>query len=315
MSKTAIDVIQKTVRGNVILSAPMAGRTTNRAGGAADLMIQPADREDLAALLRFLSDREIDTLVMGSGSSMIVRDGGIRGAVLDLSQGFMGIERLPDLDDEPRIRAEAGVTIRRLVRWCVDEQISSVEPLYGIPGAVGGAVVNNTGAWGTQMSDLLIQVETIAPDGSLHEIPAHELGLGYRSSRLPEGHVILAATLRGETRPSDEIKQRIQEFHNKRRSLHPIHEPCAGMVFLNPEGRLAGEMIDNCGLKGVRVGDAEISRLHANFIVNLGHATTAHLISLVGMIQERVYVNERIKLEPKVHVVGSRASGSLRIRE
>lgn len=315
MGKSAIDDIQQRVRGRMELNAMMSERTTMRTGGAADLLIRPADRDDLAEVLRFLHEREIETMVVGNGSSLIVRDGGFRGALLQLAEGFDTLENLQDEGEAKRFRADAGVSLRRLVRWSVDAGIGGLEYLYGIPGTVGGAIANNAGAWDHEFGDYVVEIETMDRQGGLHRFTREEAGFGYRRCGLPADHVILGAVLQARSLDGEAVKKNIQDYQNLRRQLHPLHEPSAGMIFFNPPGVSAGRLIDKCGLKGVRLGDAEISRLHANFIVNLGHALATQIVSLMGMIQERVYVRYKVRLEPKVKMVGSWQKEKLRIRE
>jgi UDP-N-acetylmuramate dehydrogenase len=315
MAKSAIDIIQEIVQGQVELNVPMSERTTMRAGGMADIFIRPETRDDLAGIRRFFHTREIEMFMIGGGSSMIVRDGGIRGAIVQLSGEFEGLEVLEEEPTGPRIKVGAGTSTRSLVRRSVDMGFTGLEYLYSIPGTIGGAVMNNSGSWGYEMSKLVVGLETMDEEGEIHNLAPNRFRFGYRHIVLPEGHVVLSATLEGKPAEPGEVKEKIQKLYDRRRSMHPIHEPCAGMTFFNPEGAIAGEIIDRCGLKGVRVGDAEISRLHGNFIVNLGLAQAAHIVSLIGMIQERVYVREKIKLEPKVKMVGNWQKHKLRIQE
>jgi UDP-N-acetylmuramate dehydrogenase len=315
MAKSAIEIIQEIVQGQAELNVPMNERTTMRAGGPADIFIKPESRENLAAIRRFFDTREIELLVLGGGSSVIVRDGGIRGAVLQLGGDFDGMELLDDEPTGPRIKVGAGTSTRWLVRQSVDLGFTGLEYLYGIPGTLGGAVMNNAGSWGHEMSKMVVGLETMDSEGEVHNLTPPQFRFEYRRAILPEGHIVLSATLEGSACEPGDVKDQIQKLYDKRRSLHPLHEPCAGMTFFNPKGACAGEIIDHCGLKGVRVGDAEISRMHGNFIVNLGLAQAAHIVSLIGMIQERVYVREKIKLEPKVKMLGNWQKSKLRIQE
>ncbi len=315
MAKSAIEMIQELVEGSVELNVPMSKMTTMRTGGPADILITPAGREDLAKTLRFLHQREIETFFMGNGSSMIVKDGGIRGAVIKLDPGISKIERLDDRAGVPAIRVDAGVTLRRLVRWSVDEGISGLEYLFGIPGQVGGAFANNSGAWDLEFSDHVLEVETMDVNGEIYHLGRDHFNFEYRKTTIPEGHIILSVVVRGEEGSPTQIKDEIRRFGDRRRAIHPLHDPSAGMIFFNPKGFRAGEIIDECGLKGVRVGECEISRMHANFIVNLGAATSSQIVSLIGMIQERVYVKKKLKLETKVKILGDWQKSKLRIQE
>jgi UDP-N-acetylmuramate dehydrogenase len=266
-------------------------------------------------VVRFLTSREIDTLVIGAGSTFVIRDGGVRGAVLNLGHGFKAIEPIPDWTGAPLLKVEAGTELRSLVLWTAKNGLGGLEFLYGIPGTMGGAVVNNAAAWGNSIADCLVSVETMDAQGELHTLVRSEIKFGYSKAALPEGHIVVSATLKGQQKMPEEVEREMDEFQNRRRKVHPLNEHCAGMVFFNPDGHSAGEMVERCGLKGVQVGDAEISRVHGNFIVNLGNANARQIVSLIGMIQERVYVRYKIKLEPKVNIVGAWEKSKMRIQE
>lgn len=315
MGKTTIDALQEQVRGRVLLNAPMAQLTTIKVGGPADILVYPADRDDLACLLRILREGEVPLFVLGNGSNLVVRDAGIRGAVVSLAEGFKALERLETTDDRVLIRAEAGVTLRWLSRWSVDQGIGGLEALFGIPGTIGGAVAMNAGSWGVEISDHLVELEMMDPQGTVITAPRESLTFGYRSFELPDGHIILSAVLWGEPRDGQAVKLATQEYGIKRRAAQPLQDWSAGSIFKNPPGKSAGNLIDGCGLKGVKVGDAEVSRAHANFIVNTGMATAAQVVALIGMIQERVHVKFQIRLEPEVRIVGDWEKGKLRITE
>jgi len=315
MAKTALDLIQEAVQGRTVLNAPMRELTTLRVGGPADVLIYPADREDLCRTVAFLAERELPCFPMGNGSNLVVRDAGIRGAVLNLTEGFTELELREGADGSPVIQAGAGLALRRLVRWAVDQGISGFETLTGIPGALGGAVMMNAGAWGASIGERVLEVEAVDAAGRPHVFDRETLRFEYRSLDLPKGYIILGALLQGDRAEPEEVKARAQEFHKRRRDTQPTQEPSAGSIFKNPPGRSAGQMIEECGLKGIRVGDAEVSRIHANFIINMGAATASQVVALMGMIQERVYVKFKTKLEPEVKIVGDWEKGKLRIRE
>ncbi|GAB4261999.1 MAG: UDP-N-acetylmuramate dehydrogenase [Deferrisomatales bacterium] len=315
MAKTALDLLQERVRGRTVLNAPMDRLTTMGVGGPADVLVAPADRGDLAEALRFLAEQRIPYLVLGKGSNLIVRDAGIRGAVITLEDGFRAVERRDPTPQGPTVRAEAGVAVRRFVRWTVDQGIAGFEPLVGLPATLGGALAMNAGAWGFELGQRVIEVEVMDPQGEVHVFPRDMLRFAYRGLELPEGSVILAARLQGEAGEPALVKARAQELFQRRRDTQPTQEASSGCIFKNPPGKSAGQLIDACGLKGVRNGGAEVSRIHANFIVNTGGATARQVVALIGMVQERVYVRHRIKLEPEVRIVGEWERGKLRIQE
>lgn len=316
MARSAIDIVQELVKGRMEFNHPMSKMTTIRAGGPADLVIFPSGREDLTGLMRFFGEHDIERTFIGSGSTFVVRDGGIRGAVVCLREGLNNIGLVTDWSGSPQVKAEAGVEIGELLDWSTEKGFRGLEFLSGIPGTVGGAVVNNSGGWGREVADCLVEIETIDTEGRTHRIMVEDLALGYRSSKVPEGQVVVSATFKGTLGTPDQIEEEIRDYYTRRRAAYPLTEATAGMIFLNPEGQSpAGELIDRCGLKGVRVGEAEISKLHANFIVNFGEAKAGQIVSLIGMIQERVYVKFKLKLDTRVTIAGAWEKAKIRIQE
>lgn len=315
MSRSAIDEIREFFRGTMELNVPMQTMTTIRTGGPADLVLAPADKQDLSEALKFLNDRAIAARAIGGGSTVVVRDGGIRGAVISMGEGFRSILPAPDWSGAPQIRVEAGVTVAELTEWTVKHGFGGMEFLSGIPGTVGGAVVNNSFGWGKAVSDVFVEAEAMDSFGNLHTLKSEAMGFGDRRSNLPEGFIIVSATFKGDHREAGQVDSMSKNFLSRRRSNYPLGEECVGMVFRNAGGQPAERLIEACGLKGVRVGDAEVSRLNANFIVNLGNVEAGNVVSLIGMIQERVYVKYKLKLETALTVLGNWQKSKVRIRE
>ncbi|PLX43523.1 MAG: UDP-N-acetylenolpyruvoylglucosamine reductase [Deltaproteobacteria bacterium] len=313
----ALELLQKEISGMAELNVPMRERTTMRTGGNADILIAPVDREDLAKVVKFLAEREIGYFVLGGGSGIIVRDGGIRGAVIALKESFDSIEAV---DDEAggtmMVRAEAGVMLGALVKWAASSGISGFESLAGIPGTLGGALYKNSGGWGESIGQRVEQLEIMDSNAEIHTLLKRDFSFGYRTSNLPTGTIILSASFAGKRTKPDEVMDVTEEWLDKRMMTQPFEAASVGMVFKNPEvGLSAGELIDRCGLKGIRVGDAEVSCDHANYITNIGEATASQLIALIGMVQERVYVKHKVRLSLKVGLVGSSMGERLRIRK
>lgn len=315
MGRNVASVVREEIRGEVGRDVPMAEHTTLRVGGPADALARPEDAEDLNRLVRFLERRGIPRFVLGNGSNLVVRDGGIRGAVMALDRCSCGIELLEREAGGPLLQAGAGVALPRLVRWAAARGISGLEALAGIPGTLGGALTMNAGAWGTEIGDLVVDVEAMDPSGEIRVLRREQVSFGYRRAELPEGLILLAARLRGELGDPEEIRKAIRRYQSRRRARQPTREPSAGSVFRNPPGISAGQLIDQCGLKGVRVGDAEVSRVHANFIVNLGRATAGQVVELMERVQERVYARHRVALEPEVRVIGEWEPGKSRMSQ
>lgn len=314
MPHPATDELRALLRGRVLEDVPMAGQTTLGVGGAADLLLFPADRQDLAKLLALLRERGVPWVVVGKGSNLLVGDGGIRGAAIDLTEGLSHFEPSSG-QPNPTVRAEAGASLRKLVRWAAEQGIGGLEALCGIPGTVGGALAMNAGAWGTEIGERVVDVELLHADGRTERLPREGLRFRYRGLELPAGAVIVEALLEGEAGEPEDLQQRISELLERRRAAQPVGERTAGSVFKNPPGSSAGKLIDDCGLKGVRVGDAEVSRVHANFIVNAGMATAAQVAALMSMIQERVQLRHQIRLEPEIVAVGEWDKPKLRVQE
>lgn len=315
MSKSAIDEIRELVRGRMELNVPMQTLTTIRTGGPADLVIYPDGVDDLAAAKKFLNGKGIETCTIGSGSSVIVRDGGVRGAVLNLTDAFTAITPSPNLGGEPVLKVEAGVMISDLMAWTIQNNFGNLEFLGGIPGTIGGATANNSGGWGKFISDVLVELDAMDTFGNVVRLSNAEIGFGDRRTHIPTGFTIIAVYLKGELKSGDQVETMAHNFQSRRRSNYPYGDTAVGMIFRNAAKHAPEKLIENCGLKGIRAGQAEVSRLHGNFIVNLGEAEAGNVISLMGMIQERVFVKYKIKLEAAVTVLGSWQKAKVRIRD
>ena len=286
----------------VQLGAPMASRTTWRVGGPADRLFTP---RTLAELQEFLASGEaVEPLTwVGHGSNLLVREGGLGGTVICTRSGPKALERL----DATTVRAEAGVSSARVARFCAEAGLAGAEFLAGIPGAIGGALAMNAGAYGYELADILIAAELIDRRGGIRVADPAELELGYRHARLPEGEWFAAARL-GLT-PDDPaaVRERTRELLRRREASQPVNLANAGSVFRNPPGDHAARLIETAGLKGRRIGGAEVSEHHANFIVNRGQATAGDIEALIREVQERVEAAQGVRLEPEVRIMGREA--------
>lgn len=288
--------------GRVLRDEPMSKHTTWRVGGPADAWFSPRDVEDLSAFLRSLP-AAVPVTWVGLGSNLLVRDGGIRGVVISVH----GILNALDRVGEDQVRAEAGVACARLGRQCAKWKLGPADFFAGIPGTVGGALAMNAGAWGAETWPYVVETETIDRTGSRHRRPASEYRYGYRSVTPPvPGEWFLAATFRFEQRPdagTDSIKRLLEERHAKQ----PIGEPSCGSVFTNPPGGHAADLIERAGLKGHRIGDAQVSMKHANFILNTGAARATDIEALIAHVRATVERVHGVRLVPEVRVVGEAA--------
>ena len=286
----------------VLRDEPMSRHTSWRVGGPADLWFTPKDVADLSAFLRSLPSAVPVTWV-GLGSNLLVRDGGIRGAVISVHGILNALVRVSDL----MVRAEAGVACARLGRQCAKWLLGPADFFAGIPGTVGGALAMNAGAWGGETWPHVAEVETIDRGGELHKRAAADYRYGYRSVTPPvPGEWFLAATFRFESRP-DASTDSIKRLLEKRHASQPIGAPSCGSVFTNPPGKHAAALIESAGLKGHRIGGAAVSEKHANFIINEGQATAADLEALVRHVQETVQRVHGVRLAPEVRMIGEAA--------
>ena len=288
--------------GRVLRDEPMSRHTSWHVGGPADLWFTPRDVEDLSAFLRALP-AGVPVTWVGLGSNLLVRDGGIRGAVISVHGVLNGLERV----GSDCVRAETGVACARLGRQCAKWQLGPADFFAGIPGTVGGALAMNAGAWGGETWPHVVETETIDRAGSRHRRQAAEYRYGYRSVTPPvAGEWFLAATFRFEPRP-DASTDSIKRLLEKRHATQPIGAWSCGSVFTNPPGGHAAKLIDSAGLKGHRIGGAVVSDKHANFILNEGAATAADLEALVGHVQATVERVHGVRLVPEVRIVGEAA--------
>jgi len=299
----ALDDIRRTFRGRIALHEPLANYTTFRIGGPADIYLEPVDRDDALALIRFLKEGKIPFFLMGNGSNILIADEGVHGAVVNLEAGF-GYLRL---EQDGSIVAGAGVRLAKFVDFCISNGRGGAEMLAGIPGTLGGAVIMNAGAYGGEISDHMLWVELIHGD-RLVRLPKDEAGFGYRTSSLA-GDVILEAGFQFPAGDVEEMKKIRRETMLKRNTAQPVQWPNAGSIFKNPPGTFAARLIQDCGLKGRRCGGAEISELHANFIVNRDHASATDVLELIRIAREEVHDRFGIELELEIKIVGG--SGGL----
>jgi UDP-N-acetylmuramate dehydrogenase len=282
----------------VLRNEPMSRHTSWHVGGPADLFFTPHDLADLTVFLRSL-EPATPVLWIGLGSNLLVRDGGIRGAVIDTHGVFDELERVSDND----VWCGSGVACAKLAKQCVKWGLGPAEFFAGIPGTLGGALAMNAGAFGGETWNHVISVATLDRAGVRRERPAADYAVSYRHVEGPAQEWFLAARLRFEMRPevsNDDIRLLLA----RRKATQPIGEWSCGSVFTNPPGDHAARLIDMCGLKGFRIGGARVSEMHANFIVNDGTATAADIEQLIAHLKRIVKERHGVELRPEVRVVG-----------
>jgi UDP-N-acetylmuramate dehydrogenase len=290
--------IAQAVRGELLRDEPLARHTSLKVGGPADLFVIPADRDDLQTLIDKLLIAQIPYLVVGGGYNLLARDGGFRGVVISLRS----LNRLEELSGS-RVVSEAGATNGSLVRFAEERSLTGLEFLIGIPGTVGGALAVNAGAHGEAVLDRVESLTTLR-DGRVLVTGQEKLSFGYRHLALGPGEIVLAATFHVAPGSTTAIEERIEGFLAYRRTAQRVGYPNAGSFFKNPPGKQAWQLIDAAGLRGFRVGGAQVAEAHANFLVNRGGATARDFIELAGLIRAKVKEVSGIALEEEVRIVG-----------
>ena len=293
-----IDDIQKFFHGKVLLSEPLKKYTSLQIGGPVDYYFEPVDKEDGMNIIGYLQKQDVPFVAIGKGSNLLVSDEGFHGAVVNMESSLKSIYA-----EGPRIIAEAGVTLIRFVDFCIKHSLKGVEMLAGIPGTIGGAVIMNAGAYGSEISNYLIDAEIIRK-GSIVVLKKDEIGFSYRHVSLQSDDVVLSASFQLPTGNSSELMKIRNDLILQRNKKHPVNLPNCGSVFKNPTGTPAAKFIEEAGMKGTKSGNAQISEKHANFIVNLGGASSGDVIDLI--IEARKTVQEKfgIKLELEVKILG-----------
>lgn len=283
----------------VRLREPMAKRTTLRVGGCADLLVEPGSEADLARLLVEAKRFGVPWRVLGRGSNLLVRDGGVRGLVIALNRPAFAVVEARS----PLLRCGAGVRLNAVSAEARRLGLAGLEFLAGIPGSVGGALRMNAGAWNAMTFERLEVVRSMAPDGTVVEQPASAVPAAYRRCEYFREHIALGAVFRGEPRTSQEVEARMDELNRRRWATQPA-APSAGCIFKNPSAIPAGRLVDELGLKGARVGGAVVSEVHGNFIVNDGEATADDVLRLIEIIRRRAREERGVELETEVEIIG-----------
>lgn len=291
------------VRGRISRDAPLGGLTWFRVGGPAEVLFRPADADDLAQFLGTLP-ADVPVTVIGVGSNLLVRDGGIPGVVIRLSGPFARITL-----DGATVHAGAGALDLTVAMTAQDAGIAGLEFLSGVPGTIGGALRMNAGAFGGEIKDVLVSAETVDRQGLRHNFALADLGLSYRHCDLPDDHIFIAATLRGRMGERDVIAQRMAQIRQAREDSQPTRTRTGGSTFANPPQELSGgakawELIDRAGCRGLTLGGAQVSEKHCNFLINTGSATAADIEALGEEVRRRVLETSGVELRWEIRRIG-----------
>jgi UDP-N-acetylmuramate dehydrogenase len=287
------------VRGRLTPDAPLAPLVWFKSGGRAEWLFEPADVEDMTSFLEEL-DPHVPVMALGLGSNLIVRDGGVPGVVVRLGKPFAKIERL----DETTLRCGGGASGILVSSTARDAGIAGLEFLRGIPGTVGGFVRMNGGAYGREVSDVLVSARLVLRSGEVVEWPLEKLGYTYRHSEVPEGAIIVEAVFRGTPGDPEAIGAEMDAIARAREESQPLRSRTGGSTFKNPPGHKAWALVDAAGCRGLKIGDAQVSEKHCNFLLNLGSASSADIEALGEEVRLRVEAKTHITLEWEIQRVG-----------
>ena len=284
----------------VLLEEPMKLHTTFRIGGPAEVFVMPGNLEEVQRILEICRTEDLPYFILGNGSNLLVSDRGYRGVVIQLDRNFGEVKV-----EGTEIHASAGALLSTIAVAARRASLTGFEFAGGIPGTLGGAVVMNAGAYGGEMKDVLRKVMVMDQNGKVFEIPAEELQMGYRTSIIKTaGYIVLGAVLSLKEGNLEEIKMLTRKLSEQRTSKQPLEYPSAGSTFKRPEGYFAGKLIMDSGLRGYRVGGAQVSEKHCGFVINTGDATAEDVCGLMKHVTETVYAKFGVTLEPEVKFLG-----------
>ena len=300
LNQKTLSRLKTEIAGQVRLDEPMSAHTSFHIGGPADALVIPADTVDIRKILRIAQEEQIPLAVVGNGSNLLVRDKGIRGIVLKLGNALKRWKQKGGT-----FIFESGVSLAQCCRIIAEAGYSGMEFAVGIPGSLGGAVFMNAGAYDGEMKNCVASVQVMTRSGEIKTLDRDDLQFSYRHSALQgSDDIVLEVTLQVQEGDKAAIQAKMDDFSQRRISKQPLDIPSAGSTFKRPEGRFVGQMVEQSGLKGFRIGGAEVSVKHAGFIVNADHATAADVLQLIEFIQRKILENYNVALVPEVLVLG-----------
>ncbi|MDD2978403.1 MAG: UDP-N-acetylmuramate dehydrogenase [Hespellia sp.] len=291
------DVMEKS---RIKTEEPMKAHTTFRVGGPADFFVSVQSTEELKGILDVCREEKLPYYVLGNGSNLLVGDKGYRGIIIQIYKDMNDVMAAGEL-----LTVQAGALLSRIANVAQAEGLAGFEFAAGIPGTLGGAVVMNAGAYGGEMKDVLEMVTVLTGDGEIRVLKKEELELGYRTSIIAKkGYIVLEAVIRLKKGNGAQIKARMEELKEQRVTKQPLEFASAGSTFKRPDGYFAGKLVQDAGLRGFQVGDAQVSEKHCGFVVNRGNATAAEIVELMKQVSDKVMAEFGVKLEPEVKRLG-----------
>ncbi len=278
----------------------LSKHTSWKIGGPVDAFIQPVNKEELIKLLKILKENDVKWKIIGNGSNILVTDKGYRGAIISLKSGFREVVIKNNL-----IYADAGISLVQLANLAARNKLTGLEFATGIPGTIGGAITMNAGAHGSDISKILQEAEVLLENGEIIVWEKEDFKFEYRSSILHrKDAIVLSSTFNLENGVYKRIISDMEQYKERRKKTQPYNYPCSGSIFRNPSNDYAGRLIEELGLKGYKIGGAQVSTLHSNFIVNIGNAKSSDVLLLINYIKDKVYKKYNIELNTEVEVIG-----------
>ena len=287
-------------KDDIKLDEPMKKHISFRVGGPADILVKPRTEEQIAKVIKLLKDEEVPYLVIGNGSNLLIKDGGIRGVVIEISNNFSDFTI-----EENMVNIQAGALLSFVGKAVLRAELKGFEFAAGIPGTLGGALAMNAGAYGGEMKDIVKSVRLVDTDGNIFDFTNEQMQFAYRRSILSNtDYIVLSAEIELEKGNYDDIKATMADFTQRRVTKQPLSLPSAGSTFKRPEGHFAAKLIDDCGLRGLTLRGAQVSEKHCGFVVNLGNATAKDLLDLMYVVKSTVKSKFGVTLEEEVKILG-----------
>lgn len=287
-------------KDNVLLNEPMKNHTSFKIGGEADILIRPTSIDEIKGAILLCQQKNVPYYIIGNGTNLLVKDKGMRYLVIKIAENLSRVDI-----NQGVITAQAGVLLSTLSRKIIENHLKGFEFAGGIPGTLGGAITMNAGAYGREMQDVVKSCKVLTRSGEILDLSLKELEFSYRNSIISKkNYIVLEVRLELSKGNYEEIREVANDLSRRRRTKQPLHLPSAGSTFKRPPGHYASKLIQDAGLKGVRIGGAEVSELHSGFVVNVDNATASDVINLIEHIQESVYDKFGVLLEPEVKIIG-----------
>lgn len=284
---------------NILINEPMKNHTSFKVGGPADILVTPESYEQVKKAIKLCIENNVDFYIIGNGSNLLVKDGGIRGVVIKLT-------KLNNITvDDDKIIVQSGAELKDVSEKAVEESLTGIEFACGIPGSVGGAVTMNAGAYGGEICHIIESALILDENCEMKTLGYHELELGYRVSAIQKyKYTVLQATFKLKKGNHEDIKKRVYDLNKRRQERQPLEFPSAGSTFKRPEGYFTGKLVEDSGLKGVSIGGAQVSTKHSGFIINKGEATAKDILDLIDFVKKTVKEKFNVELQTEVRIIG-----------